>query len=311
MTADIQTSIRASRRRVPRSRGALSGLVVVILGLWAALVPFIGPAFDIGYTPKPTSSWHWTATRGWLEVLPGAAAVLGGLLLMFSASRAATAFGGWLAALAGAWLVVGPSLAAPLHLALGRPDPAAGNAHRALIALLFFYATGAAILFFASLALGRVSVMSVRDVRAAERRSEAEEAERRAALEAAAAEQRERERADAAAGRHADRPDGTDEGRDANEAPAYAPAAGATVAGEGGARNGRAITNVPPNYANGGAPQYQQGAPEQGGYPQGGAQQGGYQNGGYQPGGNAQPTNAPGQPVPPAERQQQYGPPPA
>jgi hypothetical protein len=191
----MQTSIRASRRRVARSRGALSGFVVLILGLWAGLVPFIGPYFDLAYTPRPNDEWHWTAARGWLEVLPGAAAVLGGLLLIISASRAMTVFGGWLAALAGAWLVIGPPLAPAINVDLGGPDPAHGTNTQAVTALLFFYAVGAAILFFGSLALGRVSVLSVRDVRAAERRAEAEEAERQAALEAATARERERQRA--------------------------------------------------------------------------------------------------------------------
>ncbi len=197
MTADLQTNIRAGRRRVARSRGALSGSVLVVLGAWAALVPFIGPYFDLAFTPQPNNAWHWTAARGWLEVLPGVAAFLGGLLLLLSTSRAATILGGWLAALGGAWLVIGPSLADPLNLDPGTPDPSSGTGARALEALLFFYAIGAAILFFASLALGRVSVLSVRDVRAAERRAEAEETERRAAFEAAAAEEEARRRDEA------------------------------------------------------------------------------------------------------------------
>jgi len=209
VTADMETSIRASRRRVARSRGALSGLLLVVLGLWAALVPFIGPYFNLAYTPQPNSAWHWTAARGWLEVLPGAAVFLGGLLLLVSASRAMTLFGGWLAALGGAWLVVGPPLANALTLNLGQPDPSMGTNARGAIAVLFFYATGAVILFFASLALGRVSVLSVRDVRAAERRAEAEAAERQAAVEAATREQEEarlREQEEARlAGRHAER----------------------------------------------------------------------------------------------------------
>src|SRR3954453_918024 len=210
VTADMQTSIRASRRRVARSRGALSGILLVILGAWAALVPFIGPYFNLAFTPQPDTAWHWTSARGWLEVLPGVAVFLGGLLLLVSASRAATVFGGWLAALGGAWLVIGPSLADPLNLDVGTPDPSSGTGTRALDALLFFYAVGAAILFFASLALGRVSVLAVRDVRAAERGSEAEEPERRPAIEGAPAEEEARRRDGArtaepdGAGRHAE-----------------------------------------------------------------------------------------------------------
>jgi hypothetical protein len=60
---------RPTRGRIPRSRGAVIGLLLVILGVWGALIPFIGPNFDFAYTPGQA----WTAARGWLEVLPGVA----------------------------------------------------------------------------------------------------------------------------------------------------------------------------------------------------------------------------------------------
>jgi len=245
----METSIRAGRRRVARTRGALSGVLLMILGLWAALVPFIGPSFDLGYTPNPNSTWHWTAARGWLEVLPGAAAFLGGLLLLASTSRAMTVFGGWLAALGGAWLVIGSALAPAIHLHPGQPDPTMGTNGRAATTLLYFFATGAVILFIASVALGRVSVLSVRDVRAAERRAEAEEAQRQAALDAALADRREH-------GRDRDG-DGIDDREEAGRH---------SVASDG---RPTAITNVPPpadahvqhqpvpQYAGGNQPGYQ------------------------------------------------------
>lgn len=207
MTADLDTSIRASRVRVPRSRGAASGLLLVILGAWAALVPFIGPYLNVAFTPSPNTAWHWTADRGWLHVLPGALTVLGGLLLLLSRSRVVTIFGAWLAVLSGAWLIVGPALTAVIKLSAGQPDPASRPGVRALASLLFFYGIGAVILFVAAVALGRLSVHSVRDVRAAERRVAAEEAaaaeeEQRLAREreAYAARDREQERERAAAG---------------------------------------------------------------------------------------------------------------
>jgi hypothetical protein len=171
MTKDTHTaSVRASRYRVPRTRGAMSGLLLLILGAWAALAPMIGPYFNVAYTPAPNDAWHWTAARGWLEVLPGAAAFLGGLLLLVSSSRVMTMFGGWLAAAGGTWLIVGPTLADPLNLDLGTPDPSSSSGLQTLDTLLLFYGVGAAILFVAAAALGRLSVVSVRDVRAAERR---------------------------------------------------------------------------------------------------------------------------------------------
>lgn len=187
MTDDLDTHIRGSRMRLSRSRGAVGGVLLIVLGAWAALIPFIGPSFDFAMTPRPDDSFHWTAARGWLEVLPGAVAVAGGILLLMSAHRLVTSLGGWIAAAGGAWLVVGPALAGPVGLDLGTPDPAAGQNKQALIELLFFFAIGAAILLVAGLALGRLSVHGVRDVRAAERRAaqdaERERAERRAAEE--------------------------------------------------------------------------------------------------------------------------------
>jgi hypothetical protein len=50
--------------RVPRSRGALSGVVLVLLGAWGALIPFIGPYFQFAYTPG-TPRHQTRRRRGW------------------------------------------------------------------------------------------------------------------------------------------------------------------------------------------------------------------------------------------------------
>ena len=73
--------------RVSRTRGALSGLLLVLLGAWGALVPFIGPSFHYAYTPD--KAWAYTSGRLWLEILPGAATALGGLVVLASAYRPA------------------------------------------------------------------------------------------------------------------------------------------------------------------------------------------------------------------------------
>src|SRR6266704_2550319 len=101
--------------RVPRSRGAGSGLLLVLLGAWGALIPFVGPYFHFAYTPD--TAWTWTWGRFFLEVLPGVAAVLGGLILMASAVRPVAMFGAALATAAGAWFTVGSLLGA---VAFGR-----------------------------------------------------------------------------------------------------------------------------------------------------------------------------------------------
>src|ERR1700755_390188 len=80
--------------RVPRTRGATSGVLVLLLGAWGALVPFIGPHFGYAYTPNAT--WVMTSGRLWLELIPGVVAALGGLIMIGSASRAVGLWAGWL-----------------------------------------------------------------------------------------------------------------------------------------------------------------------------------------------------------------------
>jgi hypothetical protein len=169
--ASSDRGIRLSRMRVPWTRGAMSGVMLIILGAWAAIVPFIGPYLDFAYTPAANTAWHWTTARGWLEVAPGAAAFAGGLLLLGSTNRAVAIAGSWLGVAGGAWLIVGPSLADVLDQSVGTPDPTSSTNVQALEELFFFYGVGALILFFAATALGRLSVQSVRDVTVAEQRA--------------------------------------------------------------------------------------------------------------------------------------------
>src|SRR2546429_9927849 len=97
--------------QVPRSRGAVSGLLLVLLGLWGALIPLVGPYFHYAYTPD--SAWTLTAGRVWLEILPGAATLLGGIILLVSASRPLALFGAGLAAAPGAWVALGMGVVPP------------------------------------------------------------------------------------------------------------------------------------------------------------------------------------------------------
>ena len=153
---------RAVGLRMPRSRGAVSGLLLVILGAWGALIPFVGPHFNFAYTPD--RDWAWTTARGWLEVLPGIATVAGGLLLIVSRHRATAMFGGWLAVLAGAWFVVGRTFASTLNIAdVGQPA-ATTDLKRALLEVTYFTGLGALIVFLGGAALARVAVRHARDV---------------------------------------------------------------------------------------------------------------------------------------------------
>ena len=133
--------------RVPRSRGALSGVVLVVLGACGALIPFIGP-------------WVYTPARLWLEIVPGVAAAAGGLILLGSANRAFAAFGAWLAALAGVWFIIGPTLA---ELGIPQISSLVGTLQRTVEEIGFFTGLGVVIVFFAALALGRLAVVGTRD----------------------------------------------------------------------------------------------------------------------------------------------------
>jgi len=151
--------------RAPRSRGAVSGLLLVLLGVWGALIPFIGPYFDYAYTPDNT--WDYTTGRLLLEVLPGIGTVLGGLLVLGSANRAAAMLGGWLAALSGAWFVLG----VPLMTIWDGPsvgDPVGNSTEQVLEYIGFFAGLGVVIVFLAAFALGRFAVVGVREAERAE-----------------------------------------------------------------------------------------------------------------------------------------------
>lgn len=182
MSEQVSTEPSAlSTRVVSRTRGATSGILLVILGAWGALIPFIGPSFGWGWNSD--QSWHWTAARGWYEVLPGALAIAAGLVMLVATSRMVAMLGALLGALAGGWFVIGLPLVSSLTLgSIGAPtggkitDAVAPQTQHALKELTYFYLVGALIIFLSAIAFGRLSVVSVRDVQHAER-LEAERAE--------------------------------------------------------------------------------------------------------------------------------------
>ncbi len=153
---------RPARPGMPRSRGAVSGLLLVILGAWGALIPFVGPHFNFAYTPD--QDWVWSIARGWLEVLPGTAAVVGGLLLIVAGSRFSAMLGAWLAALAGAWFVVGCQLAPLVGIGSAGDPIAATQRKQVLLQISYFSGLGVLIVFVAGVALARTAVRLARDV---------------------------------------------------------------------------------------------------------------------------------------------------
>ena len=140
-----------------RSRGAFSGFLLILLGLWGALIPFIGPYFNYAYTPD--KAWTYNTGRLWLELLPGAAVFLGGALLMVARGRHTALFGALLAAAAGAWFTLGTVLS-PLwnhHIPMGGSPAGSSVYMRIMEQLGFFTALGVVIVFVAAVALGRIA----------------------------------------------------------------------------------------------------------------------------------------------------------
>jgi hypothetical protein len=151
---------RLASRHIPRRRGAATGLLLVLLGLWGALIPFVGPYFN--YQIGTTSTWDWSMDRLWLPVVPGASAVLGGLMMLFSTRRATASFGGLLALAGGLWFVVGPSVSMLWNDGAQATGAAIGdNGTRVLEWIGFYYGTGALITLFSAYGLGFLAALPV------------------------------------------------------------------------------------------------------------------------------------------------------
>jgi hypothetical protein len=145
------------------SRGRASGALLVLLGAWGALIPFVGPYFGYAYTPD--KAWAYTSGRLVLSVLPGAVVFLGGLLVL--GSEGAAAIGGFFAAVGGAWFVVGAEVMAVAtnggSYGPGSPVVTSGSAFapatmRLLEHIGFYSGLGVVIVFLGALALGKAVV---------------------------------------------------------------------------------------------------------------------------------------------------------
>ena len=127
---------------------------MIVLGIWGGLIPFIGPYFH--YAFGSYSTWHYTSERLWLCIIPGAVAVIGGLMLLRSSHRSSGLLGGWLALAAGAWFAIGPSISLLWHHA-GDPigAPMGGHTRQAIEWLGYFSGLGVLIAALAAFAMGR------------------------------------------------------------------------------------------------------------------------------------------------------------
>ncbi|MBO0715138.1 MAG: hypothetical protein J2O39_08495 [Acidimicrobiales bacterium] len=105
----------AGRHMVAASAGpglGLLGLLVVLLGAWGGIVPFVGPLF--GFRSTHSGSFAWTAPHVFLYLIPGAVAMFFGLVLMGAAMERRARFSvskelaGLVIMACGAWFVLGP-----------------------------------------------------------------------------------------------------------------------------------------------------------------------------------------------------------
>jgi hypothetical protein len=162
-----------TQSRIPRSRGGICGALLILLGLWGGLAPFVGPYFHFGFTPDTT--WHYDSGRLYYSIIPGGAALLGGLLVVATRNRAVGIVGGLLAALGGAWFVVGNGVViivlnkkidpgGPIVTALS--GPYALRPYFEMISL--FAGLGVLILFVGAIAVGRFSMLAASDLAAAD-----------------------------------------------------------------------------------------------------------------------------------------------
>jgi hypothetical protein len=94
--------------------------------------------------------------RLWLDILPGAVAVLGGFMLMTASSRIGGLTAGWIALIAGAWFAVGPAVSLLWDqniYAIGAPN--GGSVRRMLEWVGYFHGVGVVIVGLAAFAMGR------------------------------------------------------------------------------------------------------------------------------------------------------------
>jgi hypothetical protein len=144
--------------RIRRTHGIFGGFLVAVLGIWGGIIPFVGPYFHYAYTPD--IAWHYTTGRLYLEILPGAGALLGGMIMMWAGSRHAALFGSLVAIASGAWFALG-NVFAPLWTVA---NPAGGPASsgldmRILEQIGFFSGLGIVIVLLAAVVAGRVTAV--------------------------------------------------------------------------------------------------------------------------------------------------------
>jgi hypothetical protein len=129
----------------------VSGLIILIAGIWGGLIPFVGPYFH--FALGPDHAWRWTSGRLYLDILPAVAAILGGLLLLGAGPWLSGRIGAVLALAAGIWFAAGPDVSRLWHSGGAQGLPHGHGGTRMLEYLTFHSGLGVLITALAAYAL--------------------------------------------------------------------------------------------------------------------------------------------------------------
>jgi hypothetical protein len=140
--------------RSKRATLRMLGVVVTAVAVWGGVVAYVGPTFgfDMGTTDR---AWTWNTGHTLLNLGPGVAGAVGGLLLVLGPWMLLP-LGAALGLLAGLWFLVGPSLEPLWQTASGVAalGSSGSTTERGLEGLGYYYGTGATLLLFSAVALG-------------------------------------------------------------------------------------------------------------------------------------------------------------
>jgi|HubBroStandDraft_2_1064218.scaffolds.fasta_scaffold78049_3 hypothetical protein len=153
--------------QIPRSRGGICGVILILLGLWGGLAPFVGPYFHFGFTPDAT--WHYDSGRLYYSIIPGGAALVGGVLVILTRNRGVGIAGGLLGTLGGAWFVAGSGFVTYVLKKSISPGitivPAGAQPLRSYLETIsLFSGLGILLLVAGAIAIGRFSMVGAKDV---------------------------------------------------------------------------------------------------------------------------------------------------
>ncbi len=158
---------------IPRSRGAICGVLLILLGLWGGLAPFVGPYFHFGILPD--KAWAYNSGRLYYSIVPGAAALLGGILVLLTRNRAVGIAGGLLAVLGGIWFGLGEGFVTvvlkrasiAVGAPIGTPVPGATMTVRMYLEqVTLFGGLALLVVLLGALAIGRFSMVAAKDLTA-------------------------------------------------------------------------------------------------------------------------------------------------